>query len=193
MKTFLLWMFLLVLGIALGVASTIGILRYNLSDSWTSNGPWRTKQDIGSQDANLYTRAAVAIGGLFALNSKEAIYYVANRDSQGRRLQSRCTYQIKGGALKARWWSITLYGSDFFLIRNKQNRYSYTKEDFAKSPNSWSFQVSTKPQPDHWLDSGNHSELYLTLRLYHPDPSFVATKATARLPVIKRTACGEKR
>ena len=99
------------LALAAGVGSAIGFLK-TMPAFGQGQGPWRASMLAGSQDADLYTRAQVAIGGLLALNRSETMYYLARTDSQGDVLRSRCTYRIHGTPPKARWWSITAYAED---------------------------------------------------------------------------------
>jgi len=55
------------------------------------NGPWSTRLATGSEKMSLKHRAVVAIVGLWALRSTEAVYFSANTDSDGNKLnrQSR--------------------------------------------------------------------------------------------------------
>lgn len=154
MRTILKYIGLIGLGVLLGLMSAAGVLRMGVQATWVHNGPWRTSLTTGSSKANMYTRASVAVAGLFALNKTEAMYFVASNDSEGKTLQSRCTYRIQGISMQARWWSITLYGSDFFLINNPKNRYSFTMRDlqphlFAtkQQPTSVPAGKSSKPVP----------------------------------------------
>ncbi|TNE49074.1 MAG: DUF1214 domain-containing protein [Deltaproteobacteria bacterium] len=223
MRTFFKYLGLVGLGLLLGLLSVAGVLRFGVQSMWVHNGPWRTSLTTGSSKANMYTRATVSVGGLFALNKSEAVYFIADRDSNNQALRSHCSYRIQGGVIEARWWSITLYGSDFFLIPNDANRYSFTMRELQslpqpkkatsqpakpakpeKKPAQWSFVLGpkrpqgTKPQHDKgWIPTGSKkgSQLYLNLRLYHPKAAVVKALKTTPLPTITRLGCegGKKR
>jgi len=79
----------LVVGTMLGILATrLTLLRR--PPGTITNGPWSTSLTNGSAQSDPYRRAMVAIHGLFALNRSEAIYYSANADSDGHRLDGDC-------------------------------------------------------------------------------------------------------
>lgn len=178
----------LLAGTVLGTLLTWLMLTWFVPNS-VKDGPWRTNLAIGSAQAGLDTRALVALHGLFALNRHEAIYYTARDDSDGRRLDGTCRYEITGHALDARWWSITAYGSDDYLIPNPANRYSISSPALAVSPQGeFTAQVSRTGSGNNWLPVGDRT-FSLTLRLYNPGLTFIADAAHAALPDIERIAC----
>ena len=109
--------------VALGLGSAWALLR-SVSNYGAAAGPWRASTLAGSPEADLYTRARVALGGLLALNREETMYYVASTDSAGQLLRARCSYRVSGVPPKARWWSVTAYAQDLYLFDNPQRRYS---------------------------------------------------------------------
>src|SRR5579862_3079593 len=102
-------------GAALGVAAT-WLSVYRFPRSQISDGPWKTNLLAGSAQSGPYRRAAVAIHGLFALSRSESAYYTASTDSDDGPLDGRCRYDLTGPEPEARWWSITAYGPDDYLI-----------------------------------------------------------------------------
>lgn len=181
------------LSIALGLASAILAVRAGLSGGEVSNGPWRTSFVTGSSDADLYTRARVAVGGLLALAPSETVYWNADLDSEGRALDAGCDYRVAGEELPARWWSVTGYGADHFLIANDAGRYSFSQTTLAREPGGpWSIEVSSEPREGNWLPSGRvgaQGPFALTLRLYDPEPPVYQQPASLALPRIVRGAC----
>ena len=79
-------------------------------------GAWQANTRAGSTDADMYTRAGIAVNALLALGRAETMYFVAITDDAGNPLRSRCAYRISGAPPKARWWSITAYADDMFLF-----------------------------------------------------------------------------
>lgn len=109
--------------VAVGLGSAWAALRSVPNDA-DAAGPWRANALAGSPQADLYTRARVALGALLALNREETMYYVARTDSAGRPLRADCSYRVSGPTPKARWWSVTAYAQDLYLFPNEQRRYS---------------------------------------------------------------------
>ena len=176
---------LVALSIALGLGSAMLCIRIASRRGAIRIGPWGTSTTLGSSEAGMYERAAVAIHALFVLNRAETIYYRAHVDDGGRDLDARCDYQIRGRPFDARWWSITAYGSDDFLIANSQGRYSFNMATLASEPDgSFLIRASPKPQPGNWLPLGGKGHVSFTLRLYVPAAGIAAHPERALLPSI---------
>ena len=62
-------------GVALGLAGTWLTLKSARATFGQAAGPWRVSLLAGSPDADLVTRARVAVGGLLALDRRETLYY----------------------------------------------------------------------------------------------------------------------
>lgn len=136
-------------------------------------GPWATNPLVGSAAAGLYDRARVAHYALLGLTKDEAVYFIAKHDSDGQPLTADKTYRISGGALPGRWWSITAYGEDFYLIPNEQDRYSFNSETASLgSDGDFEITVSRSERSGDWLPLGDARGFDLTLRLYDPHSDF---------------------
>lgn len=183
--------------VVLGLASAWAVLRSG-SNFGAAAGPWRVSVLAGSPDADLYTRARVAIGGLLALKREETMYYLAETDSEGQRLRSRCRYRVSGTPPAARWWSVTAYADDFFLFPNAAKRYSVNGGDamldaqgrfsFVSAPNA---PVNTMAntndhRPDLWVPTPGDRGLFFTLRVYNPEPALAAAPHKLAPPRIER-------
>jgi len=152
-------------------------------------GPWRTSLAVGSADAAMTTRTRVALTGLLALGSRETIYFNARTDDDGRRLVATCDYDLTGGPLGARWWSITAYADDNFLIPNPLNRYSFNSKSLG--PGHYTIALGPRKRAGNWLPTGEHGGYTLSIRLYNPDPELAHAPDRAALPSIKRVGvCG---
>jgi len=200
----------------LGLGSAYQAVRSGLAGGEVANGPWRTSFVTGSVDADLYTRARVAVGGLLALAPSETVYWNAEHDAEGRPLDARCDYRVTGSELPARWWSVTAYAADHFLIPNDAGRYSFSQTTLAREPaGAWTVRVATQPPTQgplptsgvtagaprseakpsegaNWLPSGRAGAtgpFALTLRLYNPAPEVYERPASLALPRIEREAC----
>lgn len=178
------------LGLIGGAAFAVHQVRGGISDGMISNGSWTTGKSFGTTDATALTRAKVSLSGLLALPAKEAMYFTAKIDSDGKSLDGGCTYLVSGGKLEGRWWSVTLYEGEGWLVKNAANRWSIPAHAAVQSESGqWSFIVSPTEQPVAWLPTGGVKAFDLTLRLYHPSATTIAESAKAPLPIIKRQGC----
>ena len=179
------WTGLVVLALALGLGSAALSLRIVSRRAAIRIGPWGTSTTVGSSEAGMYERASVATHALFVLNRGETVYFRAHVDDSGRDLDARCEYEIRGWPLDARWWSITAYGSDDFLIPNAEDRYSFNMANLAREPDgSFLIRASSRSQPGNWLPLGEKGHRSFTLRLYAPSAEIAAHPERATLPSI---------
>ncbi len=183
-----LYLALTVVGVALGGLSVVAVLRSGAGQARL--GPWFTSLETGGPDASAYTRARVAAGGLFALNREETLYFNAPFDDGGQRLRGNCTYRLVGQELPARWWSITAYGPDNYLIPNSENRYSFSQSTVAREADgSFVIWVSGQPKPGNWIPVAPGRAFDLTARLYNPDLDDLKSLGREALPVIEQVSC----
>jgi len=180
----------LIVGTFLGLAATWVVVSYGDMPGGIADGPWRSNLAIGSAAGDMHTRAAVALHGLFALNRSETIYYTAMTDNAGNRLDGGCAYRVSGRDPDTRWWSITAYGADDYLIANAAKRYSVSKNSVTRDAGGdFVADISTAPRAGNWIYVA-HAPFSLTLRLYNPGARVTADPAHAALPKIERVSCG---
>jgi hypothetical protein len=181
------WLLAVLLGVAAGLGSAAWSIAAGHSASLQRLGPWQTDTLTGSVAAGAHARAAIAQHGLLALDSREAVYYTAYQDSEGKALRQDCRYRAAGGTLPAPWWSLTLYAQDEFLARNDDgaaavNRAGIVSED----ADHWQVSVaSARGDAANWLSTREAGHFSLTLRLYRPQSQ------PQQLPTIMRLACEE--
>lgn len=177
-----------VAGTAIGFFATwLTVVRSMPGD--VTDGPWRTSLSIGNVQGDPYTRARTALHGLFALSRSETIYYTAVTDDGGRPLDGRCRYRLSGPDPDARWWSITTYGADDFLIPNPAGRYSVSKTNVVRDKSgTFSLQLGGPQGGANWIPAGA-GRFSLTLRLYNPAPDVALDPAHAVLPAIEKGSC----
>lgn len=184
--------------VALGLGSAWAVLR-SVSNYGAAAGPWRASTLAGSPEADLYTRARVALGGLLALNREETMYYVASTDSAGQLLRARCSYRVSGVPPKARWWSVTAYAQDLYLFDNPQQRYSVNGQTavldvqgrfaFVSGPAAPPAAAMPAVAPSEgavpWIPTPGDGGLFFTLRVYNPEAALSAAPGTLQAPVIE--------
>lgn len=185
------WARYLVFG-AVGVIAGVGVatwaVRAGAMSSGKPIGAWTTGIDYGSAEQSALTRAVVARRGLLALPAREARYYNASVDDAGRPLEGRCRYRVTGGALPARWWSLTLYDPDGYLAGAGPWSIGSAALPTAERER-WTIILASTPQPAHWLPTAGLERFELTLRTYLPAGGGRTNPARDQLPSIRREAC----
>ncbi|NWG46764.1 MAG: DUF1214 domain-containing protein [Alphaproteobacteria bacterium] len=186
-----LWLLaVLVLGLALGGADAWRKLRpkgQGAAMDEIRNGQWTTSLVTGSKAADNLSRARIAIYGLLALDRKETVYYMTGTDDRGEPLTSDRDYVIEGQPLRARWWSITPYDMEMFLIDNEEKRSSFHMDNIEYEPDGrFRILLSGRRQARNWLPTGKAGPFCLTLRLYNPDMDYVNRPGQVVLPVVRR-------
>lgn len=177
-------------GFVLGVATLAVGLWLGHEHASLPAGPWKTDPSNGSVDAGLYTRARVALFGLFALDRRETLYYVASTDDAGARLDGRCDYRVEGRDLPARWWSVTVYGVDSYLVPNDAHVYSRsTSTVHRRADGTFSILVSRDRTEGDFIPVREGASFDLTARLYNPDDAVQAAPASASMPRITKERC----
>ena len=190
MKKILKYFLVVLIALALGIGSAFFSINIVPRKSSIKNGAWITNPLTGSKEANMYLRAAVSLIGLFALNKTETIYYTTFKDDDGNPLRADCDYIIEGGDMDARWWSITAYGEDHFLIPNDGDRYSYNMKNTERDKNGrYKIHLSTTPKKGNWLPLGDGGKFSLSLRIYNPAPNVYENMGTIQLPRIIKGVC----
>ncbi len=174
--------------LVIGIGSALWAIDRGEESRSIKNGPWRTNLEVGTSDLDAYSKSAIALHALLALNRTEAIYYVAETDNDGAKLNAACQYRISGSHMDTRWWTITAYGSDHFLMKTDQERYSVSMLDVGDD--EFTFAVGLNP-PDKgaWLPTNGKDNFSLFLRLYSPSEEFLEASDTVVLPSIVREEC----
>jgi len=179
-------------GLALGGGSALWVL-YNgqLLGSFEKDY-WFGNDRAGSTAADPYTRGIVAAIGLLALNKSETIYFHRYKDEQGRQLREGCVYELRGAALPARWWSLTVYAADHFLPVNGQRAFSVDASQIAAGADgSWTVRIaSDRAEAANWISTKAAGEFSLALRMYNPNETARDTPASIPFPRVATISCG---
>jgi hypothetical protein len=185
------------LAVVLGAGSAYWAVSRRFARGGVTVGPWATNENVGSSAADPYLRAGIAIGGLLALAKEETVYFTATTDGDGAPLVSSCVYRVDGRDPDARWWSITAYATDHYLIPNDADRYSVDKTRVVRGHEGdagrFTIRVGGAATADaNWIPTGPADppqRFSLTLRMYDPAPEVVADLAAAALPRIVKEGC----
>ena len=155
--------------------------------SFVRSGLWVTSTVTGSSKADLHTRAYVARIGLLALAPEETTYYHAYADEHGDPLSSDYIYEVRGKDIPARWWSITLYNFDSFLIPNTDDRYSVKSTTLKREPDgSFVIYLSRQPHDGNWIATDHGHGMSLALRMYNPPDDIRQKLDKLDLPIIRK-------
>jgi hypothetical protein len=177
-------------GLAVGAGGAWYRIQTGFNSGRLANGVWSTALNYGTSSTGSVTRASVALHGLLALPSTETVYWNASTDSEGRPLDGSCTYAMTGKALDARWWSVTYYDRNGYLVANPANIWSFSGASIAPAEQQgWKVTIGPDKPEGHWLPSAKGQAFELTLRMYNPGPGFRAAPKGLALPVVKRERC----
>ena len=155
-------------------------------------GPWVSWTSAGRADADPYTRAHTARFGTLQLSAEMTLTYVANSDSEGRRLHSSCDYSVEGREPGTSWWSITVFDDRGELIANAADRYDFTSQSIALRPDgTFAVTLARDARPGNWLPTGGAGRLALVFTTLDATTPLLAKSSEGRkpLPEIRRIQC----
>lgn len=201
MKKVIPFLLIAITGILIGWFSLLPVLDLFLEktkdirkQSIVYNGPWGSSLDFGSPKASALIRALVAMTGLGANSSDEAVYWIAMRDDSGKRLQGGQAYEVRFPRVPlihktAGFWSLCAYNSKDYFVPNSLKRYSLGDRSPLHKNNDGSFTIYISPKPpkdiDNWLPSPEGGEpIVLALRMYAPLPEALKDPAHSPVPQI---------
>ncbi len=134
----------------------------------------------GDYGVDYLDRAAGALEGLFVHDREEAVYFSTYEDGDAQLLDGNNNYVLHFNkdeippTLKNGFWSITMYGTDFQLVKNPINRFSIgdrTKGLMYNPDGSLDIYVQNNA-PDakegNWLPSPPKGLFRLNYRIYLP-------------------------
>lgn len=155
-------------------------------------GPWTAWMTAGRRDADPYTRAHFMRRGMLPVSSALAITFEAVADSNGQRLHSSCEYLLEGEEPPARFWSLSVFDENGYLIPNPAERYSYNSATMLRTPGRrFSLALARSARPGNWLPTGGAGRISLMftveeMREVDSDP---AKGRPWSPPEIKRVSC----
>jgi DNA sulfur modification protein DndE len=143
---------------------------------------WDFFSNVGTYGTNYLDRAVIAFLGLGANLSQDAIYPSAMVDSEGQPLVGTNLYRIhfekdKLPPVKG-FWSLTLYGPDFFFVPNDLKRYSISPRDHLVNNEDGSVDLYIqnespgKDKESNWLPAPK-GPFVLMFRFYWPEQQLI--------------------
>jgi len=156
---------------------------------------WQFMDNIGRYGTDYAWRAVIALVGLGANLPEDAIYPRATTDADGQPLTGANRYMIQfaKGQLPpvSAFWSITMYNSSQFFVKNPINRFAIGDRDKLKfnSDGSLTLYIQNdspgKDNESNWLPAPQDS-FNLFMRLYWPKKEI--TDGSWKPPKVERAA-----
>ncbi|MSP75495.1 MAG: DUF1254 domain-containing protein [Rhodospirillaceae bacterium] len=162
-------------------------------DGWTYG-----ERNLGNFGTDYLYRAAVALGGLGALEPAEAVYVSCHADSEGQSLDGSHRYELTfpaGGLPPARaFWSLAMYESTpegrAFFVDNPIGRYAIgdrTRDLQTAADGTVTLYLQREPPKDEWAANwlpAPTGRMRLVLRAYEPEESMIDGRY--RVPPVRR-------
>ena len=186
---------LVCLGIAVlgGVGSALYMISSGSPLTTRHAGPWEVWKDAGRVEADPYTRAHFATSGRLPVGSRNALYFLASRDSAGGALSANCTYSVSGRGPIAQWWSVSAYNQAGQLFPNAAERFAYGSATVMRSADGiFTITVSREARAGNWLPVAGNGAVRLMLSVYGleaEDTRGSKPRDQAQLPVIRQEGC----
>ena len=150
---------------------------------------WTSPTGAGNYKDDYVLRTAIDLGGIWANNSGEVVYYKTGADKDGQKLNGDNNYQITFPAdalpiskVKYFWSVIAVDSTKFQVLPNPKKRYLLNKESGVKAAKDGSVTLyfgDKKPAgvPDqNWLPTPKGTDYDLTFRFYGPTDDLIEGK-----------------
>jgi hypothetical protein len=145
-------------------------------EGWVGGAP-----AVGNYGCDYWLRAGVNYAGIWANTTDEVIYFIANRDGDGQRLDGGQSYvidfpkdKVPDGVVDAYWSVILVDAEDYRVVKNPLNRFNLNNHSPLKRAEDGSLKIALGPRaldgvPDsNWLPSAPGKPYSLTFRTYVP-------------------------
>ena len=161
------------------------------------NDIWTSIPSAGDPKRSIYTRAYVSTHGLFALSKPESVYFSSEIDIEEAALDGSSCYVLSGNEIQSasiipRWWSLTVYNNDGYLVESNEKQYSYNSENVIYNSNG-EFEIYLAGKPSNnisnWLKTPSEELFSVILRVYQPGEEFFSNLSRVDLPIIKKVSC----
>ncbi|MGI9372740.1 MAG: DUF1214 domain-containing protein [Hyphomicrobiales bacterium] len=156
-------------------------LKFAVTEAGSFKNNWLATLKAGNYGDDYWTRAAANLVGIWANNSREVIYFVGTRDSDGNSLDGNQTYRMhfaadqRPDAVVDGYWSIILVSlPDYRVVPNPDDRFnlnsysSLVENDDGSLDLFFSTDHTAAEHVPNWLPTPDNSCFSLTLRTYVP-------------------------
>jgi hypothetical protein len=156
------------------------MLQYKINKELKDENGWAFTTKTGIYGTDYPMRALITAIGLGANRPQDAIYPISTKDGEGRKYNGENKYvtHFPEGQLPPAegFWSLTMYDSGYFFVKNPLNRYSISaRQDLKSNPDGSTDLYIQKDSPgadkeSNWLPAPP-GDFILMLRMYWPDES----------------------
>lgn len=175
----------------IGLGSTWVALTRNTAFGAVAIGAWKSWPKTGTSDIDPYAKAGIARSGELPVGLGDGVAFYARTDDQNNALDGRCEVVVSGTTPPARFWTVTAYDQNGFVLHNSLFRFGFTSQEVTRrSDGSFEIIVAPRARPGNWLPTGGADSYVLVLRLYDT-PVGVSTRASREtpMPTITRRGC----
>jgi hypothetical protein len=188
-------LFLITMSIAIagGTASVWYVLQSQHGIGALTVGGWTAYPDIGTPDADPYSKARVARDGLLTLGRAEGLVFIADTDSSGAPLLQGCDYRIEGSTPSARFW--TLFAADRSLVAlaglGGRPPAVQSHQIIRQPDNSFDIAFGPSPAPGNWVPLRGEGPMTFLLTLYDTPVALTSGVGEIELPQVLRVRCDD--
>ncbi len=154
-------------------------------------GPWTSFPNLGSPNADPYSRARVARDGELTLGRAEGLIFTATTDSAGAALRRECRYVVEGVMPPARFW--TLHAADDSLSplppHGKRRQALHSMEVLRLHGNVVSIAFGNSAASGNWIATGGSGPMAIVLTLYDTQVAGGSVLADIAMPQVIRQGC----
>jgi hypothetical protein len=170
-----------------GLASVTAAIDGSIGGITESLGQWKIWPLAGAAAADPYTRAHFTAEDRLPPNTFEVQEYETSIDSDGRSLDSSCTYRLSGRMPPTRWWSVWAMVSGASADGQPGGTTSHDVVYDAKG--EMMIALSPTPQTGQWIHLKESGSFTVIMRLYNPAVNFRRNAKQEPLPVLVRVTC----
>jgi hypothetical protein len=190
LKTALLALLTLTIAIGGGAASLWYVLDTQDGVGAVSIGGWTAFPDIGTPDADPYSKARIARQGVLALGRAEGLAFVATHDAAGLPLRRDCTYRIEGTTPPARFWTLHATDAARRVIMAREHKSALHSLELLRQPDSsFSIAVGRHPAPGNWLGIEGAGAMRFVLTLYDTPVAGSTGVTDIEMPAVLNAGC----
>ena len=174
-----------------GTLSAVWALQATVGFGAIALGPWVAFPAAQTEAADPYAKAHRARDGQLLFGSAEGLSFRAATDSEGRRLNGDCAYEITGLTPPARFWTLHPVSPD--------SRRIAPARDLPGSLNSWTVlrardgtftvEVAATARPGNWLSVATDGDFDLILTLLDTPTAGSSGVLDLTMPEIARRSC----
>lgn len=190
-RTIILTLFVLLVAIGGGAGSVWVALNASEGIGAVHIGAWTAFPDVGTPEADTYSKARFAREGGLSLGRAEGIAFSAQRDSAGDPLRRECTYAIEGALPSARFW--TLYAADDQRIvlppTIRRVPALHSMEMLRTVDGAIRITIGRHPAPGNWLGITGGGSMQLVLTLYDTPTATASRVMEIELPQVLKVGC----